>query len=1010
MAVTTSYEVKALTFLEDGDVRQNSDITKLAGGGRVYSGDANPLTATNTSFVVPYAVATSNYASPDGLKGALAGLTNGNLVFARENAGAVAFDVLTPTMTSVSGRIEIGAANLSHADVAATSSGGFVVSFQKLFSGSDTDILLNYYSAAGTLLHNIDLSTSSVADLNAAVATLDNGNIAVAWTRMNGANSEIWTAVYDQAGNAVAGPSLVDNTGTVNDHVAITAANGGYALAYEDSGAANGTTDITVKKLNLTGGVLTTRLLTGHTFTPEQANETAPALTRLSNGLLAVSFTDFVSGDHDITQQVLDGTSLSTLTSGHYLYTSDDQYNGALAGFGLQRIAMTVYNASTAKLEVSEQALVRVRTGDDTDDLITASNDMDHHLIGNGGNDTLKGAIGEDRLEGASGSDILDGAAGADTMTGGAGDDTYSVENAGDLITELANEGIDTVKTNLLNYTLGANVESLILTGAGNINGTGNSLDNLMIGTGANNNLIGGQGNDTLAGGAGDDLLNGGTGGDRLIGGAGNDTYQLGIGDTIIEGANEGIDTVLTSLATTNLGPTLENVTLIGAALNANGNDLNNLMTGNAAANLLAAGNGNDTLSGLQGNDTLNGGAGNDRIDGGAGQDSVIGGKGNDTFYVDSLSDTVTESADQGSDTVITALNGTYTLAANVENLILTGTGQTGRGNDLANSLTASVNGSTLAGGKGNDTYYLGDAGAQINEAANQGTDTIITQQSVHNLGANVENLILAASGQTGIGNDLDNTITATSGSNVLVGQGGADRLVGGIDGDTLLGGAGADTMLGGIGNDTYFVDDVADLVTEIFNAGIDTITTGLGGLYVLGDNLENLVLSDSGQQGHGNNQANLISSADGNNSLYGDGGNDTLIGGSGYNRLHGGMGADMLSGGNGFDDFHFDERESSPDFDTITNFSSAQSDTIYFSSNAFTGLAGTFGQMSVDNPAAFSLGTEATTTAQRIIYDQATGALWYDEDGSAAAHDAVLVALLSNHAALSAADIWVFP
>ena len=239
-----------------------------------------------------------------------------------------------------------------------------------------------------------------------------------------------------------------------------------------------------------------------------------------------------------------------------------------------------------------------------------------HALFGGDANDLIIGHGGDDRL---------DGGGGADSLMGGLGNDTYSVENAGDSVTEQAGEGTnDTVKTILNGYVLGANVENLILVGAGNIGGTGNGLNNVLTGNGANNTLVGGQGDDTLSGGKGDDVLNGGTGADRLIGGLGNDTYQLGVGDTIIEGANAGIDTVLTSLVTTNLGPTLENVTLIGNALNANGNGLNNVMIGNELNNTLQGGDGNDTIDGRAGADTLNGGGGADNLHGGLGADVFV--------------------------------------------------------------------------------------------------------------------------------------------------------------------------------------------------------------------------------------------------------------------------------------------------------------------------------------------------------------------------------------------------
>ena len=163
-------------------------------------------------------------------------------------------------------------------------------------------------------------------------------------------------------------------------------------------------------------------------------------------------------------------------------------------------------------------------------------NDSDNVITGNSGANYLGGNGGNDRLDGLGGSDTLDG---------GQGDDIYTVADAGDVVVEDVNAGNDTVRSSRT-YTLTTNVENLELTGTTALSGTGNVLDNHLLGNSAANTLSGSDGNDWLEGFAGADTLNGGNDMDTLDGGLGNDSLTGGNGDDLyLMARGSGQDTVV---------------------------------------------------------------------------------------------------------------------------------------------------------------------------------------------------------------------------------------------------------------------------------------------------------------------------------------------------------------------------------------------------------------------------------------------------------------------------------
>jgi Ca2+-binding RTX toxin-like protein len=580
------------------------------------------------------------------------------------------------------------------------------------------------------------------------------------------------------------------------------------------------------------------------------------------------------------------------------------------------------------------------------DTLTTAS------IYGSGESESLYSGMRAGRLFGLGGNDILVSGIGRDYLDGGAGDDVYVVNETQDLVIELPGGGRDTIYS-VVSYALASDAEIEVLRtlspdATAAINFTGNAFAQQIFGNAGANVLIGEGGTDTL------------------VGGAGNDIYRVEeTGDIVFENIGGGSDSIY---AVTNYalsaGSEVELLSAIDpgstAAMNLTGNEFANRIYGNAAANVLIGGGGIDTL---------------------------FGGAGHDVYRAEEADDIVVEVVGGGWDAVYAVTSYALAAGSEVELLSAIDPGATGAmdltGNEFANYIYGNAGANVLIGGggidrlfggAGGDIYRAEEAGDIVVEAVGGGVDSIYA----------VTSYALAAGSEVELLSAID---PGSTGAMDLTGNEFANRIYGNTGANVLIGGGGIDTLFGGGGNDVYRAEEAGDLVIEAVGGGVDAIYAVTSYVLGAGSEVELLSAIDLGSAAAMNLAGNEFA-----NRLYGT---------QGHNILNGGGGNDVLNGFGGADSYLFTTALGANNVDTLVGFVSGTGK-ICLDDAVFAGLG-----LGAVAAGAFVAGTAAADVNDRIIYDQATGRIFLDADGSGAGA-AILFAVLQGGPTLAASDFLV--
>ena len=776
-----------------------------------------------------------------------------------------------------------------------------------------------------------------------------------------------------------------------------------------------------------------------------------------------VRITDFNVGA-DVLQVAASGAASITLGANWTALAQDVQVAGSVtldaAGYAVDISAIS--NAGSG-FNISNTGRGNTLTGSAFNDTITGSEYADT-LQGGAGNDTLNGGGGNDTLTGGAGNDtfVISSSSGTDTITDlGNGADVlalneayYSTVNA----TLVANWTATSATYNISGYYGGARVYLSTAGYAVDMSAASGNVGYNITNTGAGTTLTGSAFADTITGGAGRETFVATAGSDRIDGGANIDTLMVNKATAVLSGCALTGNTGLGWSLKTGMGVTLMNISRNQTngewtVQNANGAETA-LLTGveqilvtgvdsagaqmsiiivigaNNAPRLNNAATGSVILSGIpkQGQTLTAANSLADteglgvisyqwKVDG-----QIVNGATAATFK---LSQT-----EAGKEVSVSAsfTDGDGVLESVSSNPLLVATYNT-PANENTKTVTTITPTDYLLGST--PKYTLSGLDASLFKVSSKGVLTFATVKDYEQpVDANKDGIyevsVTLTNAKTGyrVVRDLTVGVEFTP----INGTVGADTLKGTAGWDTLDGLAGDDKITGGTGLDTFLISSGRDTILD-FNA----LTKGATGSEILQVSAGAVVdatlkaawtaTNDSFNEGTANlttkgmavdlsgiteglgwnvtnaGAAATIKGTQFNDRLTGGSGNDILLGGAGNDVLAGGKGNDTLTGGTGTDTFRFGGDTKT---DHITDFLSG-TDRIELDNALFKTLL-TEGQLAANQ---FAQGTAATTATQRIVYDQPTGNLWYDVDGSGKGK-AVLIGVLDNPVQIAHTDFWV--